>query len=344
MKPALALLLLASGIARAQPPLPPAERPKAFGQVYTITGVETLVLTTGTSLSLAPTLKVTGAASLMDVLPGDLVELIRDENGLVTDLTVLPRLVRRKPLVEVVAGNPPVCRFWWVHDGRDYPDSLYTAQASLPLQERAGALEATAACVAPAGADPVTFAVLGDKEPPFWEKQLRPGETAAVKCRLGPAPVIQLRCRRADGTPPEPRSCVWGSPAVVLQEPGLIALKPAATDELARALADSLKNVAPGAIAISQPTVLGLSQDLARDLQDDLFAALGRCLKVAGCLRIPSGLALTDQVRAAAKALGASSVLTSEVQYQPGAPQVRLVLFDLAGNEPLAQLQTSLKP
>jgi len=344
MKPAFAVLLLASGVGRAQPPLPPAERPKLTGQLYSIAGAETITLTTGASLSLAPTLKVAGAASLGDVLPGDLVELIRDENGFVTDLTVLPRLVRRKPLVEVVAGNPPVCRFWWVHDGRDYPDSLYTAQASLPLQEHAGLLEATVACVAPAGADPITFAVLGDQEPPLWDKQLRPGDTAAVKCRLGPAPVIQLRCRRADGTPPDPRSCVWGSPTVVLLGPGLITLKPAATDELARALAGSLRNVAAGAIAIAQPTVLGLSQDLARDLQDDLFTALGHRFEVAGCLRLSPGLALTDQVRAAAKSLGASSVLTGEVQYQPDAPQVRLVLFDLAGNEPLAQLQTSLKP
>lgn len=341
---AAVLLLLVPGVGRSQPPLPPTAQPKKLGTVAAVAGTETIALTNGVSAPLAQPLKLSGVGTLAELMAGDVVELRQDANGVVTEITVLPRLVQRKSLLEVLAGNPPVVRFWWTHQGRDFPDSLTTAGAALPLRERCVAFEATAAHVAPASAPPVTFAVIGDGGAPLWQQALRPGETAAVKCALGQAPKVELRCRRADGTPPGPSTCIWGSPTVVLQEPGMVAWGPEVGENLAARLSEALKSVAPGKIAVARPTIIGLSPDMARDLQEDLFTALGHRFKVAGMLALDARPELSEAVRAAAKAVGATSVLTSELRYAPDGARVELSLVDVQANESLAHVPMSLKP
>ncbi len=338
------LLLLVPGVGRSQPPLPPTEQPKKLGTVAAVAGAETIALTSGVSAPLAQPLKLSGVGNLAELLAGDVVELRQDANGVVTEITVLPRLVQRKSLLEVVTGNPPVVRFWWIHEGRDFPDSLYTAGAALPLRERCVAFEATAAHVAPASAPPVTFAVIGDGGAPLWQQVLRPGETAAVKCALGQSPKVELRCRRADGKPPDPSTCVWGRPTVVLQESGRVAWRPEVGEDLAARLAEALKSVAPGKIAVARPTLIGLSPEMVRDVQEDLFTALGHRFKVAGMLALDARPPLSEAVRSAAKAVGATSVLTSELRYAPDAVGVELSLVDVQANEALARVSVSLKP
>jgi hypothetical protein len=336
-------LLLMPAVARSQPPLPPTERPRTIGPVLGVTGAESITLQDRPAAPLAPGLKLHGATSLAEVMTGDLVELTQDENGLVSEIAVLPRLAQRRPLTTVIPGAVRVARLWWRRGDRDYPDSLYAAEASLPLQVRSAVLEATAA-YRPASGEPAVFSVLGDRDTVLWQRQLRPGETAAFRCSLGRTSTLVLRCRRPDGTRPEHESCLWGNPTVTLLDSGTAPLKPPATDALAAQLAGALKNVQPGSILIAQPRVIGLGQEMARDLQEDLYVAVARRLKVVGLARLEVGPELSDPARAAAKALGATAILASEFRYHPEGVAASLVLWDAESKEALAQLQAVLKP
>ena len=340
----VALVMIAGGCVWGQPALPPDERPHVSGTVTRISRADGIALDTGLSAPLAAGLQVEGAAEVEGVTPGDLVDLVRDENGLVTHLRVLPRLTQRVPLVQATTAPVPLAQFWWTHEGQDYPDSVHAADATVGLQVAAVSLEATVAYVSADMADAVEFAVLDGDKAVIWSKRVEAGTTAALRCPLVKGGALTLRCRRADESLPDEAQCVWGSPTLVLREAGLIPLSPGTADDLVTKLADSLRGVDAGAIAIAQPRVYGLSPQIARDLQQDLLVALARKHAVVGLLAWEGDRELTDAQRQQAQAAGAGSVATSELRYAPEGTTVRVVLVHAASGEAIASAETTVRP
>jgi len=314
-----------------------------IGTVVRLTPADGLTLEGGLAAPVAEAVRVTGAQDLQQVAPGDLVEIVRDANGLVTDLHRLPRLAQRVPLVEVASPHVPLSRFWWTHDGQDFPDSLYAADAAIPLQVPAIALEATVAYLPQEGADAVEFAVLDEAGVVLWSQRVPAGGVVALRSTLQGGTLV-LRCRRADGAVPDHTHCIWGSPTVLLREPGLFPLRPAVTADLAAKLDAVLKNVDPGPLGIAQPKIVGCSPQMARDLQQDLFTALGARHPVVGLMPWEAGADLTEAQRQAAQAATVTSVAVSELRYSPEGSVVKLALVHAAAREILATAETTIKP
>jgi hypothetical protein len=340
----LVLLLEVAPIAWGQPPLPPQERPRAVATVIAASERDGLVLQGGKAAPLATGVQLRGVGSLAELAPGDLVELVQDENDLVQQITVLPRLAQRKRLAEVVAGSTQISFFWWRHEGTDFPDSIYAADATVPLQVPTLALEATVGCLLAPGEGPVTFAVLDAQGTLLWEAQVSPGETKPLRCPLGGTGTVALRCRGPDGNVPDHTQCIWGSPSLLLQEPGSIALHPDLASKLVDTLARELGNIDPGAIGVTQPRVTGLSQSMAIDLQHDLLVALGLRYKVAGLTPRPLSMDLAHYDPAAAGDLAADTVTASEIRYAPEGSAVRVALISADSREILAQAEATLQP
>jgi hypothetical protein len=341
MHPSWGFLLLC-GVAVAQPPLPPEERPSILGTVVKVSAADGIALESGATAPLAEGVRVSGAEGLAAITAGDLVDLAQDANGLVTSIRVLPRLTRRMPLIEA-APQAAVSRFWWTHDGRAYPDSLYGADATIPLQVAAVGLEATLAYLPQEAGEAAEFAVLDAAGTVLWSAQVTTGATVPLKCAL-PGGQFALRCRRADGSTPDHTHCVWGGPTVVLKELGLLPLPPSAADELAAGLEASLKGVDPGPIAVALPKVVGLSPHVARDLQSDLLIALGRRRAMVGLMPWEAGALLPDAQRTAAQDRGAAAVAVAELRYAPEGSEARASLVHLASGEVLATAEATVKP
>jgi hypothetical protein len=331
------------GCALAQPPLPPEERPHVFGAVTRLSATDGIALESGLAAPVAEGVRVTGADGLTSISPGDLVEMTQDANGVVVDIRLVPRLAQRVPLVEMGTTRTPLSRFWWTHDGRDFPDSLYAADAAISLQAPGVLLEGTVAYLPPDATDAAEFAVLDNAGAVLWSTRVAAGSTSALKCPL-PGAAFVLRCRRADGSTPDHTHCIWGSPTVLLKELGSIPLPPGASADLAAELDAALKGVDSGAIGIAQPKVIGLSPQMARDLQGDLLVALGRRHPVVGCVPWEAATTLTEaQIQAATKAQ-ATSVAAPELRYSPDGSVVKLALVHVASREVLASVETRVKP
>ncbi len=328
----------------AQPPLPPQERPHVLGTVLTISATDGLALETGTAAPLAEGIQVRGAASVEAIGPGDLVEVVKDDNGMVMEIEVLPRLSDWRPLAEMVKANAPVSRFWWQHDGQDYPDSIYSAEVKLALTARASAIAATAAYAAPGADSPLTFLVLGHGDAVIWEKTLEPGETAEVTAPLSQGASVGFRCRRPDGSIPDHTHCVWASPRVLLREYGDIQLHPNATTDLVTQLAEDLGQIAPGRVLVALPLVIGLTPSMAKTLREDLLIALGARYEVAGATTQQAPGNLSAAVTQAAQAVEADTVAAAEIRYAAEGSIVTAVLLNVATNETLAQAEITLKP
>jgi len=304
LPPAGGLVLLGLCGAQAQPPLPPEDRPGIQGTVMRLSLTDGIALDGGTAAPLAESVRVVGAEGLQRISAGDLVDLARDANGLVTRITVLPRLAQRAPLIEV-APRMTASRFWWNHDGRAYPDSFYAAEASVPLQVAVVSLEATVAYLPQDPTDAAEFAVLDQAGTALWSARVLAGQSTHLYCPVAGG-TLTLRCRRADGSLPDHTHCIWGSPMALLKELGLISLPPTAADALAAGLDAALKGVDAGSIAVAQPKVVGLSPQIARDLQGDLLVALGRRHPVVGCMPWEAATTLVDTQRKAAEAARAT--------------------------------------
>ncbi len=346
MKLTAALLLLfgVPTITRGQPPLPPQERPRVVGTVINASERDGVVLEGGQAAPLAKGVELHGVSGIGELAPGDLVELIPDENGLVRRLSVLPRLAQRRPLAEVISGNTPVCFFWWQHEGNDFPGSIYAADATVPLLVPAVALEATVAYTPAGGELPVTFAVLDPKGAVLWEAQVAPGETTQLQCALSQTGTVTLRCRRSDGSVPDHTHCIWGSPSVLLRELGSVPLDPRVAAEIAEALAKALGVIDPGAIGVARPRVVGLSENMAIDLQHDLLVALGSRYEVAGLSSFSLGVDLSGYDPRATQDLGADTMAAAELRYGPEGSVARVALISADGREVLAQTETAIKP
>ena len=336
------LLALAATCALAQPPLPPEERPTVLGTVLRVSETDGIALESGTAAPLADGVRVSGAESLQVIAPGDLVDLAQDANGLVISIRVLPRLAQRVPLTEV-APNAPLARFWWTHEGQDFPDSIYGADATVPLQAPVVSLEATVAYLPQDSADAAEFAVLDNAGAVLWSRRVAAGQTASLKCAVQGAAIV-FRCRRADGSTPDHTHCIWGAPTVLLRELGLIALPPTAADDLAAKLDAALKGVDAGAVGIAQPKVVGLSPQIARDLQGDLLIALGRRHPVVGFMPWEAGTGLTDAQRKAAQDAQATTVAVSELRYAAEGSTVGAWLVHVTSGEVLASAETTIEP
>jgi hypothetical protein len=328
----------------AQPALPPTEQARLAGTVVRASRAEGLALDSGLSAPVADGLQLAGAAELESVWPGDLVELVRDENGLVTHLWVLPRLAQRVPLWQAATPQSPVSRFWWEHGGEAYPDSLHAAEATFGLQRPATALEATVAFECPTAGETAEFTVLDNEKAVIWAKRLAAGTSAALRCPLLKGGSLTLRCRLNGDRAPDDQQCVWGNPAIVLRELGLIPLHPSAADDLVGQLAAGLAGVDAGAIGLALPRVHGLSPSVARDLQQDLLVAVGRAHRVVGVLPWEADRDLSDAQRQQAQAASIASVLVSEVRYSPDGTMVKAALVHAASGETLAVAETTVKP
>ncbi|MBM3474425.1 MAG: hypothetical protein FJX75_14270 [Armatimonadetes bacterium] len=338
----LAIGVMARG-AFAQPPLPPEERPSVFGAVTRLSAADGIALDTGLAAPLVEGVRIAGAENLAAIAPGDLVEITQDANGLVVDIRVVPRLAQRTPLVTMATTRTPLSRFWWTHDGREFPDSLYAADAAISLQAAGVLLEGTVAYLPPDATDAAEFAVLDNAGTVLWSTRVAAGNTAPLKCAL-PGAAFALRCRRADGSTPDHTHCIWGSPTVLLKELGSIPLPPGASADLAAKLDAALKGVDAGAIGIAQPRVIGLSPQMARDLQCDLLVALGRRRPIVGCVPWEAVTTLTEaQIQAATKTQ-ATSVAAPELRYSPDGSVVKLALVHVASREVLASVETTVKP
>jgi len=342
--PALALAWVFASGALAQPPLPPQERPHVLGTVLKISATDGLALETGTAAPLAEGMEVRGAASVEAIGPGDLVEVVTDDNGMVMEIEVLPRLADWRPLAEMVQANAPVSRFWWRHDGQDYPDSIYSAEVTLPLTARASAIAATAAYAAPGADSPLTFMVLGHADAVIWEKTLQPGETAEVTASLSQGASVGFRCRRTDGSIPDHTHCVWANPRVLLREYGDIQLHPSATTDLVTQLAEDLGQITPGRILVALPRVVGLTPTIANTLREDLLIALAARYEVAGATTHQAVDTLSAALAQAAQAVEADTVAAAEIRYAAEGSILTAVLLNVATNETLARAEMTLKP
>jgi hypothetical protein len=340
----LAPLLGLPAIGRVQPALPPQERPPVVATIADAGQGDGIVLEGGKAAPLGKDVELRGVDGIDGLGPGDLVELVQDENGLVHRITVLPRLAQRRPLAEVIAGNTPASFFWWRHEGEDYANSIYAADATVRLTVPSLALEATIAYLAAADEAPATFAVLGPDEAPLWQTQLAPGSTAQLQCSLGKAATIALRCRRSDGSVPDHTHCIWGSPEVLLQELGSTPLRPEVAAEIADGLAGALGAIDPGKIGVARPRVVGLSDALAVDLQQDLFVALGSRYQLAGMTSVSLSPELTDHDPGPAADLAADSLVAAEIRYAPEGSVARVALISAGGGEILAQTQATIQP
>ena len=338
------LSLVAVSAAWAQPSLPPQERPRVVATVLSASERDGIVLQGGKAAPVAEGVQLRGVGSIAELAPGDLVELVQDENGLVQQVTVLPRLGQRRALVEVISGTNPTSFFWWRREGEDFPNSINAADATVPLQVQALALEATVAYLPAGGEGPVTFAVLDSQGTPLWERGVVPGGTAELRCPVAGTGSITLRCRRPDGSAPDHTHCVWGSPAVLLRELGSVQFHPQRATGLVGRLAEALGGIDPGAIAVAKPIVIGLSQTMATDLQHDLFVALGSRYKVAGLTSWPVPVDLSRYAPRAAGEPAADTVAAAELEYATEGSVIRVALISSDGREVLAEVETTLEP
>ncbi len=336
------LLLVAMGHCSAQPPLPPEERPSLLGTVLRLSQTGGIALDNGTTVPLAGAVRVSGAEGLQAIAPGDLVDLVQNADGLVTAIRVVPRLAQRVPLVEA-APKAVLSRFWWTRGGQEFPDSLYGADATIPLQAPAVSLESTVAYLPQDATDTAEFAVLDNAGTVLWSQVIPAGGTALLRCPLQGATVV-LRCRRADGSTPDHTHCVWGQPTVLLRELGLIPLSPSVAADLAAKLEAALGGVDTGAIGLAQPAVIGLSPQMARDLQSDLLVALGRRHPVVGFMPWEATSELTDAQRKAAQDAKAAAVAVSELRYAPDGSAAKASLVHVASGEVLAGAEARVNP
>ncbi|MGQ9732283.1 MAG: hypothetical protein ACUVX8_13555 [Candidatus Zipacnadales bacterium] len=328
----------------AQPPLPPEERSTSIGTVVSISLTDGLTLENGLNAPLAPGLLLTGANRIEDIRTGDLVEITRDENDRITSITVLPRLDQRVSLVEAAGGQTPLPRFWWSYEGRDYPDSLYASDLTIPLRLAVLSLEGVVAYLPQDDGDHVEFAILDAQGKLLWSQRVAAGKTAELHCLVREAGSLTLRCRRTDGSTPDYTQCIWGSPTVLLRTPGVLPLPPQIATTLVDTLAASLGHLSPGAIAVTQPRVIGIADDTAYDLAQDLFTALGHKYQVVGILGFQASTEMTDIQRQAATDGGAETVAVSELRYSPQGSRIEVALVHVTAQEVIARAAITITP
>lgn len=337
------LVWLMVGAAPAQPPLPPEDQPAILGSVVRLSRTDGLVLDNGLSAPLAEGVRLQGAEQLEAVEPGALVEVRQDADGLVYTIAVLPRIIQRVPLVEGASAHASMSRFWWTYGGQDYPDSIYAAEAEIPLGVAAVALEGAVAYIPTPGEDAAEFAVLDQTGAVLWSHRVSAGQVQSLRCGLSGAS-ITLRCRRADGGVPDHTQCVWASPTLILRELGFLRLRPSVAEDLVSRLDAQLVGVDAGTVGLAQPRVIGASPQTARDLRDDLLVALGRKHPVGAVLSSEAGPVLTEAQKQAAQAAGVTSVALSEVRYSPQGSTARLSLVHVASGELLAASEVTVEP
>lgn len=331
---AASLAVLLPG-AFAQPPLPPAARPSELGIVRDVEPAESIRLETGVLAPISEATMVTGPHD--SPLPGDLVELRYGPQGIVSHITILPRRPQLYPLSHLRADQGAVYHAYWQHEGKDYPDSLRTAGLRLRVAGGALQLQGQAAYEAQEPADqPPSFAILDQDGNALWQQQIMPGQVVPFRCSLRGVSYLQLKCAQADGEPVSDWACLWLSPMLVLRQMEYVALRPALSEQLAEQLAAGLGGLDPGAVAIGVPEVIGLADGMARDLRDDLFVAAGARFRLAGALPRTTAWTPTESDRTAAEALGATTLLVSQIRYRGPETQIRARLLTVADNEQLA--------
>jgi len=339
---AIASLALVMPGAWGQPPLPPAARPHDLGLVADIKPAESILLETGASALMSEATKVSGPYNR--ALAGDLVELAYGPEGTVSEITILPRRTQLRPLADLRAEKGAAYRAYWQHEGQVYPDSLRTADVRLNASGIALQVVGQAAYdEAEATQPPAAFGLYDQDGKVLWQQQLAPGQMAAFRCPVRGASYLQLKCLGANGEALSDWACVWVSPMLVLRQMEYVALRPQVSVQLAQALAQRLGKVDPGAVAIGMPQVIGLSDEMARDLRDDLFVAMGGRCKVVGALPRTTAWPPSQEDQTAAKALGANAILVSQLRYVGPQTQVHARLLTVADNEELASAEVTFE-
>ena len=331
-----------SANAWAQPPLPPTARPRDIGLVLQLKPGESIRLYSGVRALLSDGVKVSGPFE--SVVEGDLVELAYESDGVVSEITHLPRRPQLQPLTELRVEDGAAYQTYWRRGEAAYPNSLRSADVQFRLSGIALQLagEAVYEPSDPA-ARPAIFRILDHRDTVLWEQQLAPGEAAAFRCSMRSVSRLRLRCAGPDGESVNPRACVWLSPALVLRQMEYVPIRPELSARLVQALVNELADLKPGTVCIGMPEVIGVADDMARDLRDDLFVAAAGRLAVVGALRKTTSWPPTDKDRAAAEAMGATSILVSRIRYGATGTQVRAALLTTAYSEALASAEAALE-
>ncbi len=335
-------ILLAETRALAQPPLPPEELPRAVGTVKAVQGTESITLVGGGPTAVSENLRLSGVAALTELAAGDLVEVVYDEEGLIIELQLLPRLAQTRPVAEVAAAAGTARRTTWRYDGEVYPNSILAAGATLTLNVAAVALEGKAA-YQPGRKDALaaTFRIVGSDEAMLWRQELQPGEVIPLRCSLPGGP-LRLHCAATDGSTPPAEACIWASLQAVLADSDSVPLHPAASTALIAALAEVPGAARAGRMAVAVPRIVGLSGEMASDLQNDLLVAAARRFPIAGKVAVGSSAQLSAQDQQAAAALGAETILAAELRYAPEGSELRAWIVGVEGNVTLAEATTKL--
>ncbi len=341
-------VLLGGGVVVGQPPLPPAARPHDMGTVQDIEPGQHIVLSTGLVATLdgdTQTIPPQGDAE-WEVVPGDLVELAYNERGNVGRIIVLPQCSKRLPLVNLPVQAGSVSRtFWQAPDGTDHPDSLRTSEATFDTRDTARQLTGTAAYDAPTEDAPRAVFEIVAGEPlagaVLWRKELAPGDVVPFRCYLRRMPLLFLTCAASEGEELPEAACVWASPTLVLRELEAVPLRPAVAEQVADALLAGLGGLDPGALVIGVPEVIGLSADVGRDLQDDLFVALARRQPVVGRLPNTTAWSPSADEQAATAAMGGNSIVVAKIRYGPRESTVAGRIVTVPDGEQLATAEAT---
>ena len=318
-----ALGLLAGAGSLGQPPLPTDELPREVGVITALRGAEIVTLSTGRTSVFSETVALTGVAAVTELAPGDAVEVVYDQQDRVAAVRLLPRRARTCPLVDASRPAPGAQPVTWRDGETLYPGSLLAAEAVLSLTVNAAALEGLAVYrPAPGEAAPAVFRVLDAEGQTLWAEEVNPGQAAAFRCRVSGTAALHLQGALPGGRTPPAGACIWASPRLVLAESEAIPLEPAAADTIVAALAAVPAAAGVVGLVVALPDVIGLSPEMAPDLQDDLLVAAARRFRVVGKLRATARQALPADQQEAAKALGADAVLASRLVYAEDGPQV----------------------
>jgi hypothetical protein len=331
-----------SANAWAQPPLPPTARGHDVGVVFQLKPGESIRLYTGALALLSDDVKVSGPFE--SVMEGDLVELAYDSLGVVSEITLLPHLPQLQPLTELHVEDGAAYQTYWRRDEAAYPNSLRSADVQFRLSGTALQLtgEAVYEPLDPE-ARPAVFRILDHRDTVLWEQQLAPSEAAPFRCSIRGVSRLRLRCTGPEDESVNPYACVWLSPALVLRQMEYAPIRPELSDRLVEDLANGLADLKPGTVCIGMPEVIGVADDMARDLRDDLFVAAAGRLAVVGALPKTTSWPPNDKDRAAAEAMGATSILVSRIHYRATGTQISAALLTTAYNEALASAEVALE-
>jgi hypothetical protein len=324
-----------------QPPLPPSARARDVGVVLDVKPGESIRLETGVRAVIGQDAKVSGADGR--VLQGDLIELAYGADGAISEIEVLPRREQQQPLTELRLEQGAVRQAFWQYEGEVYPNSLRTAGARFRLSTTAAQLVGHAAYdVADPAQPPATFRVLDQSSNMLWEGQVGPGQVTALRCGIRRASRLQLKCVGPNDEPLSDQTCLWLSPRLVLRQMEYVALRPELSTRLIRELRERLGQFDAGTVAVGMPQVIGLAAETGRDLRDDLLVSAAAAFPVVGALPSTTGWLPSDKDRAAAEALGATSILATRVQWEGAKTRIRARLLTVAHNEELTAAEAAV--